>query len=150
MTDKEILKGNKLIAEFMEWKKKADNFFESPIHGHYDDNFPNNLHFHESWDWLMPVVDKIENVCNDYGRIGVIKIGGKLYTPISWSYNTKTRSFGEYKESRTNKAYRKIYYYDEENMYGSKKERTRADSKIESVWKCCIYFIKWYNKNVKK
>jgi len=62
MKTEDIIKNNKLIAEFLGWKKKAHNFFESPIQGHYDDNFPNNLHFHESWSWLMSAVEKIETL----------------------------------------------------------------------------------------
>jgi hypothetical protein len=54
----QIQKNNRLIALFMDWKQQGyyKNFMVSPIDGHYDDSFPNNLAFHESWDWLMPVV----------------------------------------------------------------------------------------------
>jgi len=52
------MKENKLIAEFMgaEWHK---DFFKdvciiSPSNISYK--------FHKSWDWLMPVVDKVEQV----------------------------------------------------------------------------------------
>tara|TARA_R100000951_G_scaffold100702_2_gene91597 strand:- start:259 stop:594 length:336 start_codon:yes stop_codon:yes gene_type:complete len=59
------MNNNKLIAEFMGWD------IESPT------SMPRNLHlsnleldngevwaykFHTSWDWLMPVVEKIENL----------------------------------------------------------------------------------------
>jgi hypothetical protein len=42
--------GNKLIAEFM------GSSFDYPHYPYPDDE----LRFHESWDWLMPVVEKIE------------------------------------------------------------------------------------------
>ena len=56
------MKENKLIAEFMGMELGDDKTM------YYDD--AENLHpptpinelkFHSSWDWLMPVVDKIEN-----------------------------------------------------------------------------------------
>ena len=48
-TQQEIIENNKLIAEFMGWKERTD---------------PTERWFlyHTSWDWLMPVVEKIESV----------------------------------------------------------------------------------------
>jgi hypothetical protein len=72
-----ILEGNKLIAEFMgakfepEWRFLAnlDNpieptwVFEVAPTQHSCKNWSNeSLQYHESWDWLMPVVEKIENM----------------------------------------------------------------------------------------
>ena len=45
------IESNKLIAEFM-----GVEFMEASLDG---DDF--NLQFHTSWDWLMPVIEKIEN-----------------------------------------------------------------------------------------
>lgn len=42
---------NKLIAEFM------DHGFHNGRHRSFDE-----LKYHESWDWLMPVVEKIESL----------------------------------------------------------------------------------------
>ena len=47
------MKENKLIAEFMEWK---------PNEHHWCLNGDKNLQYDTSWDWLMPVVEKIEQV----------------------------------------------------------------------------------------
>jgi hypothetical protein len=52
MTDIELLEGNKLIADFMDWIHHEDV--------QYDIYEMNNLKYHSSWDWLMPVVEKIE------------------------------------------------------------------------------------------
>lgn len=49
----EIKEGNKLIAEFLGKKRK----YESS-----EDVFNASLQYHKSWDWLMPVVEKIEIV----------------------------------------------------------------------------------------
>jgi hypothetical protein len=75
MTQQEIINGNKLIAEFM-----GSRFYDSPTtDGRIFFNIPilstggkylvlngiqelNEMMFHSSFDWLMPVVDKIESV----------------------------------------------------------------------------------------
>ncbi len=58
MTKEEIIEGNKLIAEFMNWKEenisKDLTFYYCPKNIRY-----NPLIWHSSWDWLMPVVEKI-------------------------------------------------------------------------------------------
>ena len=41
---------NKLIAEFMGWK---------PNEHHWCLNGDKDLQYHTSWDWLMPVVERI-------------------------------------------------------------------------------------------
>lgn len=61
-TSQEIIKNNKLIAEFMGGKMIVEN--------HYGINIiklPNNkdfdlfgLKYHNSWDWLIPVVNLIK------------------------------------------------------------------------------------------
>ena len=69
--EKEIIKeNNKLIGEFMGdifktnftvgsdlipegWLRKLNNM-------HYD-----NLKYHSSWDWLMPCIGKISDVCEE-------------------------------------------------------------------------------------
>ena len=60
-------KNNKLIAEFMGW-----NLTRSGAIGYYMDCYDDSiceklptveeLKFHESWDWLMPVVEKIQDI----------------------------------------------------------------------------------------
>ena len=52
------MKDNKLIAEFMQ--KGFEGFGLYDYNGcHYK---VNELIFHSSWDWLMPVVEKIESI----------------------------------------------------------------------------------------
>ncbi len=52
------MKENKLIAEFMGYEWHKDFFKDVCIIS------PSNISykFHEEWNWLMPVVDKIEQV----------------------------------------------------------------------------------------
>lgn len=46
--------GNKLIAEFIGW-----NHHPNPSFDQYE---MNNLQYHSSWGWIMPVVEKIETL----------------------------------------------------------------------------------------
>jgi hypothetical protein len=60
------MKENKLIADFMGVQYKSDEDYiktleEMRLHGiGYDQGYmESQLNYHESWDWLMPVVGKI-------------------------------------------------------------------------------------------
>ena len=55
---------NRLIAEFMGYTLNEND--EYPIEyitvqGHWDTCSIQDLNYHKSWDWLMKVVEKIEN-----------------------------------------------------------------------------------------
>jgi len=69
----EILEGNKLIAEFMEYMFLDDfNYPENNETGWYNElgNCVGiELKFHSSWDWLMSVVEKIELIIVDELKI---------------------------------------------------------------------------------
>jgi hypothetical protein len=64
-----IMKDNKLIAEFMGFKQPHPEY---PNTSYWYKELPNGrletlaiLNYHISWDWLMPVVEKI-NLLDDY------------------------------------------------------------------------------------
>lgn len=65
MTEKQILEGNILIARFLGWelseKARKWNVGEFYPYGYVSAN-PNYLHFDKSWDWLIPVLEKIEDI----------------------------------------------------------------------------------------
>lgn len=53
---------NELIAEFMGiLKVSSKKYLNSPTYCHpvWGDTDKTGLHYHSSWDWLMPVVEKI-------------------------------------------------------------------------------------------
>jgi hypothetical protein len=71
MENLNVIEGNKLIAEFMGWTQQLDA--EERWYGAWFDQHKvrkawsefqghEPLLFNESWDWLMPVVEKIEKL----------------------------------------------------------------------------------------
>ena len=70
------MKENELIAEFMGLPKQG-NTYEEPYSGEYVEAI--ELSYDESWDWLMPVVEKI-NTMKDY----------KYSVSINYHYTTIT------------------------------------------------------------
>ena len=63
------MEDNKLIAEFMGWEYDENNDWYFTPHrvevtdGIYDNEVPSDLfEFHTSWNWLMPVVEKIQSL----------------------------------------------------------------------------------------
>lgn len=98
--EKEIIDGNKLIAEFMDCKINNEVCFdriEIPLahgvaarvgrkeYGLYEVNGnshnPFQLKYHSSWDWLMPVVEKIGKMNEPFiHKLPVSKLS--IFTPI--------------------------------------------------------------------
>lgn len=112
MTDKEIIEGNKLLAEF---------------HGKYNTKWHTigcypikDLKYHTSWDWLMPVVEKIEFYTPD-------EIGSGFAVYINEKQCIIKSKFVDYS-------------YMDNPITGAS-----ADTKIESVWLAVVSFIQWYN-----
>lgn len=82
MTQEKIIEGNRLIAEFMGWQKHInteDTWWFPNLYPFYNDGHGETTYhitearFHESWDWLMPVVEKIEDL--DLGLPDVLITG---------------------------------------------------------------------------
>lgn len=68
MTDQQILEGNALIAKFMNWTyghpdrtepRWQNQWFTPKKEGQYRHEI---LKFDSSWNWLMPVAEKIESL----------------------------------------------------------------------------------------
>ena len=123
-----IIENNKLIAEFLEWEfDDLSETFETPFlklvepQAFGDEQFSCKLQdfeleFHSDWNWLMSVVEKIENL-QDENNCAI--------------YNMQIeQSFTEIIDNHTSETI--IYDID-------------ADSKIEAVYNTVIEFIKWYN-----
>src|SRR5690349_10945075 len=65
---KKIEEGNGLIAEFMDYVLYFDDHDYEEVYSHKDDKYrivrtpPHALKYHESWNDLMPVVEKISKI----------------------------------------------------------------------------------------
>lgn len=116
---------NKLIAEFMGWKNKGNDYFfpnnmqhlYNPINlyefegGDYQfETDVTGLTFHTSWDWLMPVVEKIES--------------------LGYSVNTSSSM---------------VYINGDNGIIKKPINIGFKITKIEAVYNACVEFILWYN-----
>ena len=64
---KQIIEGNKLIAEFMGWTQTNDGQDEFYFNGVDKYCLPENFKYHSSIELLMPVVEKIESIKDKQG-----------------------------------------------------------------------------------
>lgn len=138
MSEGELIGNNKIIALFMGWKKDESGFYPIAQHqydnkgyiidgekGFYQGDRPLHI-YHKSWDWLMPVIDKIESL----------------------GFNFRMES--KYEVTSDNES-RILYMCDFDN-----KEHiinlACYTSKIDCVYGCIIKFIEWHklNKNLLK
>lgn len=68
MTEQQIIEGNKLIAEFMGLWESEKGYLYNP---QFERGFKvDELQYDLSWDWLMPVVEKIEELNYDVNILG--------------------------------------------------------------------------------
>lgn len=129
MSEQEILKGNKLIAEFIGavYIRREDLFDDHIIEEFiYNNNHPiskqipkvtenlYHLRYHLSWDWLMPVVEKIEEMKNENNVIYEV-ILGRYSMVINPHCNLQ-----------------KMFHHE-------------SESKIHAAFQTIVEFIKWYN-----
>lgn len=137
MSEVNVIKGNKLIAEFMGGKPK-----NHPLGcGNMGYKFPvligkgstlgadwysyDALKFDTSWDWLMPVVEKIESIGATW-----VQINGR-HCDI-WNYfdvREVLRNGDSVEETRKFKV------------------RGNGKTKIEATYSAVLQFITWYNNN---
>ena len=126
----ETIEGNKLIAKFMGAFKEnghSDNFRVLPLGGdeyYIDLNDEDSAKFHESWDWLMPVVEEIENTKMINGDWFMVSIG-------------------KFKVSIIRKCRLGNPYFDDEIYH------VDTMTKIDATWNAVVEFVEWYNAHKK-
>lgn len=120
----DILEGNKLIAEFMGLKNKCKtehpHVFPDGVWIHENGNGGATIHYDSSWDWLMPVIDKINDMGKEY-HFAIFK------TYYSMSVE------------KSNKVYKDFSFAHSEIKYKGKE--------IEGAYKLVVKFVQWYNQN---
>lgn len=129
MNNQEILEGNKLIAEFLGFEFK-NGITQNEVFYTLEKEHPIYLQgysykcakFHSSWDWLMPVVEKIQNLYRTSEYFGALINISTTHISISCA---------------------------DFNYCDSKPQKDWEPFDIIRVWKAVIEFIKWYNKNKK-
>lgn len=134
MTQKEIIQNNILIAGFMEidltdshrlsldenlntvynYALKYENNFN-------DEYFEGELCFNKSWDWLIPVVEKISNlkhtITGDYFRVSI-----NFFEGIHIFCHTSRKEIIDIVQIKS------------------------SQEIIDSVYEGVVEFVKWYNK----
>lgn len=114
---------NLLIAKFMGAIEKGDGeWLDTPccVTGEtprgYESTHIGHLEYHQSWSWIMPVVEKIES------------LGFRFEIALS---QVDLYDIGEVRfvDSRR-------FSTEVEHIYG----------KFYAIYQACIEFIKWYNK----
>lgn len=126
----EIVEGNKLIAEFMDgvFDDKIKSLLVTPVKspaGNYV-NWTDKLKYHSSWDWLMPVVEKIQNMGFFVSILGDGRLPNTKELPTNYCNIFKDNFNLE-------------LIIDGGNI--------PSKSKIDSVWQSIIQFIQWYKTN---
>lgn len=115
---------NKLIADFMGWQHHSS--------ADYDAYEMNNLKYHTSFDWLMPVVEKILKIRMPFK--GMIDVYSFETTYKSWDSPFHTTTMVIKCEPHPNGI---EYIYHTISC--------RKPKHIESIYDAVIKFIKWYN-----
>ena len=127
-----VLNGNKLIAQFIDLKINDEDYNIVPKNMFND--FVTNvmkecdwdtLEFHESWDWLMPVVEKIESLKPNNWNVKCVIFGYKSLIIVS-----DPQKGGQWNSLITE--------YD---------EKYKNHTKLEKTYTAVIEFITWYNRN---
>lgn len=116
--------GNRLIAEFMGFKYIEDGDL---VWNKVVSLCIEKLKYHSSWEWLMPVVEKIESL----GFLTTIKYR-----------NSKEDSFHEIIISKNNRIFGESLETMEQIL------EAENYSKIQAVWNGVINFIEKYNENI--
>jgi hypothetical protein len=139
MTKKELHKGNGLITQFMGWEliqtkdelkawvfrnKKTKQVVLLNDSDQYDKKFFNKdsvLEFHNSWDDLIPVLNKGYAIL-DEETIGISRM-------------TNTTGFNVLNS----------YLFTQYKGYNEKRKKTEHYN-LKRAWKSVVEFIEWYNQ----
>ena len=125
---------NELIAEFMGWERISNEYSKNSfmVPNTYPQVWfdsgeiqckPEKMSFHDRWDWLMPVVEKIESL--QYKKY--------LYVISGYTFVINGRC---------------AEVMDIERDTITKQQV--GESKIEATYKAVVEFVKWYSRQKEK
>ena len=140
------MENNKLIAEFMGKSGSVDfhdgkgyiliYWYNGINGGHKTPYKEDELEYHKSWDWLMPVVEKIESLdLSEYG-----------YQWEGIDGETEYNNQSIHVEIERNKCW--IYMnlqLDPPHYFNEKTYNTKFPTKIEATYAAVVEFIEYYN-----
>ena len=131
MSEQEILEGNRLIADFMQVDYSGkEQIMWRP--GAYIPFTEKCLRYHSSWDWLMSVVNKIENIGS------IVEIHGTRHALEKINLHSCRIHYSIF-NTVTDK-----YVADEIVLF---RYNTKFNiSKINCVYEAVVEFIKWHNQ----
>jgi len=164
MNKEQVTEGNKLISEFMGYKFVTIGYFGQPDEtgwqienrewmdkmdisnvGDYYVNVSKDtwfeaedIQYHSSWDWLMPVVEKIESFWNPY-------YDNCIYNEHEFSAFEITNNYISIGTAGFKNDVRKEFYWHEEILLKEKSDQLKR----HLVFQACIQFIQWYNQQPK-
>jgi len=118
---KEIKENAILIANFEGYRAENESFYGSIFYSDNNERTAIDTAYHNSWNWLMPVIEKIDDILHDW----LIKTHEGEDTIEKW-YEAYPHFHLEYKE-----------------------DTVCVSTNILEVYKEVIEFIKWNNKNSK-
>lgn len=153
MKQEEIISRNSLIAKFMGWtthpkhgegyvinkdkKRVVPSWSDISHEGKLSD-----FNYHSSWDWLMPVVEKIETLrilLPELYKKGFLKYAKHGYIDIRSEYDSREEFLGWYSSASIELINPFIF----DSLNGEVK---RYGTKIEGMYMAVTEFIKWYNE----
>jgi len=119
ISKEEIENDNDVIAKFLE--TQSDNGYKYPIGPGWCTS--KHLQYHNNWNWIIVVVEKIEAMTsNSGGHWGVY-----IHSNCCVIQDTK-------------------WHQDHSKWYWAE---DYGNTKIEAVWLAVVKWIQWYNNNVK-
>jgi hypothetical protein len=112
---------NKLIAEFIGMQHTDIGWYDNEETLQLQNNTFDELKYHKSWDWLMPVVDEIESIDEE------LQVFGGNFIKVSYSVQIENTSVTIWKHSDRFDSKRII------EVNGESKRRTTYNAVIEFI-----------------
>lgn len=110
----------KVSIPYQGWERFGDN---DPCLKFTDECRDWEMQYHKSWDWIMPVIEKINSTHNKNTANGSIIVGRDLQYTIQYLLS---------------------------GGYGfTEHKRETVFFTLENIWERAVLFIKWYNENKK-